>query len=163
MSDYLKTKSKLIDNKMASMTDKSSLERYTKYALMGAVAAGAAETLRRWMATKKRLPLNIDFDGVVCTNEFPDMGEPQPGAQKALKVLIKTFYIRIYTCRVSNEWKNSDPKGQKKMIEAYMKEHDLPFDEVLMFDKPVGIIIDDNAYRYEEGMWPELVKTLTKS
>jgi len=50
---------------------------------------------------------------------------------------------------------------QKKFIEAYLKDHDIPFDEILEYDKPIAdVYIDDAGIEYNGSNWKEIADRL---
>lgn len=93
--------------------------------------------------------LIIDFDGTICENEFPKIGEPKPKAVEVMQALDKAgFKIVIHTCR-----SNPEVAGQEECdryireMEEWLKEKRIPYDEVWRgIGKPIGhLYIDDHA------------------
>jgi len=96
--------------------------------------------------------LIIDFDGTICENKFPAIGEPKPQAIEVMQALDKAgFKIVIHTCRA-----NPEISGQKKSdqyikeMEDWLKENKIPYDEVWRgVGKPIGhLYIDDHAFPF---------------
>jgi len=105
----------------------------------------------------------IDFDGTVCKFAFPGVGPPEPNVKEALTKLKELGYkICIHSVRTATYW-GGDREHHIQVIEKYMKENELPYDEILIdksMDKPIAVAyIDDRAIRYE-GNWLEIVKIL---
>ncbi len=110
---------------------------------------------------KKRPSLVVDFDGVICEHRFPDVGEPTEGVQEALDTLRKAGYrIVIHSCRTSFKFKNVLIGDQFDRIKEYMKHYKLPFDDVWVPDKPIGVAyIDDKAMKFKNN-WGEIAENL---
>lgn len=108
----------------------------------------------------------IDFDGTLCKFAFPDVGPIEPDVRTALEALKDAGYkIKIHSCRTATYWDNEDARrGHIQLIQAFMKEHKLPYDELIMsitMDKPIAdVYIDDRAIRYENN-WFDIAKNLT--
>ncbi len=109
----------------------------------------------------------IDFDGTLCKFAFPDVGEIQPNVKQALETLKKAGYtIKIHSCRTATYWGDeSERRTHIAMIQNFMQEHELPYDELIMnirTDKPIAdVYIDDRAIRYDNN-WLEIAKMLSK-
>ena len=104
--------------------------------------------------------LNLDFDGTIVDFRFPSIGEPKNGVKEALQEIKGMgYYIRIFSCRTSEEvFKYSIERQQQvRVMERYLDEHEIPYDEILNINKPLGIIIDDNAIGYR-GDWEKTLK-----
>jgi hypothetical protein len=106
--------------------------------------------------------VNIDFDGTIVDFEYPAMGEIKKGAKEAIqKLKDHGYYIRIFSCRTSEEvfkWP-IDRQTQKRKMEQYLDEKEIPYDEVLNINKPIGIFIDDNAVGFRND-WDKALKDL---
>ncbi|KKL03610.1 hypothetical protein LCGC14_2624410 [marine sediment metagenome] len=102
----------------------------------------------------------LDFDNTVRNWET---GEPEPGVREAIERLRKKgYYISILSCRTGKEWvgKRNEKMMQKKFIEDFMKEYEIPFDEVLDYDKPIAdVYIDDAGIEYKNN-WEEIADRL---
>ena len=93
--------------------------------------------------------LGIDFDGTICENKFPEIGEPKEKAVEVIQALDRAgFKIVIHTCRANPEiaGKKACNKYIKEM-EDWLKEKKIPYDEVWRgVGKPlVHLFVDDNA------------------
>ncbi|ODS31422.1 MAG: hypothetical protein SCARUB_03468 [Candidatus Scalindua rubra] len=110
---------------------------------------------------KRRPAIVVDFDGVICENKFPDVGEPTEGVQEALNTLKKAgFRIIIHSCRTSFSFKDLLMGNQLDRIKDYMKHYKLHFDDIWVPDKPVGIAyIDDKAMKFKDN-WGEITENL---
>lgn len=50
----------------------------------------------------------VDFDGTLCTDKYPSLGEPAVGAVKAMQELHKAgHYLIIWTCRTGERLKDA--------------------------------------------------------
>jgi hypothetical protein len=106
--------------------------------------------------------LNVDFDGTIVNFEYPAMGDIKNGAKEALqKMSLDGYYIRIFSCRTSEEVHKYpiDRQEQKRKIEQYLDEKEIPYDEVLNINKPLGIFIDDSAIGFRDD-WDKVLKEL---
>ena len=110
----------------------------------------------------------IDFDGTICEHRFPEVGEPKLGVREALDEFKKMgFHIVIHSVRTASYWRQLsggdprlDPVAQIDVIQDFMAEHELPYDEICLADKPLAVAyIDDRAYRFEDN-WFELTQLL---
>ena len=107
----------------------------------------------------------IDFDGTLCKFAFPEVGAVEPDVRAALQILkVKGYIIKIHSCRTATYWGSGAERiGHAAVILAFLKEHDIPFDELILdktMDKPIAdVYIDDRAVRYE-GNWMEIAKAL---
>ncbi len=103
----------------------------------------------------------VDFDNTIAKSaKFPEMGDPINGVREGLRALKDMgFEIAIHSCRTSTElFKNLiDRMEQVREIRDYMEGNELPYDEILMADKPLAsFYIDDSAIRYK-GSWEDVV------
>jgi len=90
------------------------------------------------------------------------MGKPTKGVKEALqKIRDKGCYIRIFSCRTSIEVCRHpiDRSEQVRKMEAYLDEHEIPYDEVLNKDKPIGIYIDDKAIGFRDN-WDQVLEEM---
>ena len=64
----------------------------------------------------------IDFDGTICQNKYPEIGEPMPLAIESIKELRERGHdLILWTCRQGELLDNAV---------KWCKEHDIPFDLV---------------------------------
>lgn len=106
--------------------------------------------------------VNIDMDNTICEWNFPDMGKPKKGVKEALqRIKDMGYYIRIFSCRTSLEVFSApiSRSEQVRKMESYLEKYEIPFDEVLNINKPLGIIIDDSAIGFRDN-WEEVVNEL---
>lgn len=106
----------------------------------------------------------IDFDGTLCKEEFPKVGSLEPFVREALQRIKKLGYlIKIHSCRTATYWKDGNRDQHIKIIEQFMKENELPYDEIIVdlnMDKPVAhFYVDDRAVSYT-GDWLEVVEQI---
>ena len=109
----------------------------------------------------------IDFDGTLCKFAFPDVGPVEPNVKIALETLQQAGYIiKIHSCRTATYWNQEDERRVHiQLIQDFMKQHKLPYDELVMsvtMDKPIAdVYIDDRAIKYNNN-WLEIAKKLEK-
>ena len=109
----------------------------------------------------------IDFDGTLCKFAFPDVGPIEPNVKIALETLRQAGYtIKIHSCRTATYWNQEDERRiHIQLIQDFMKQHKLPYDELIMsitMDKPIAdVYIDDRAIKYNNN-WLEIAKKLEK-
>lgn len=93
----------------------------------------------------KKPRICVDFDGVIVHHNINmgpyHFGPPIDGAREFLQKLRKKGYVVIYSARV-----NVDPSLVDE-LEDYMKQHDLPYDEIYYgYGKSEAVAyIDDRA------------------
>lgn len=64
----------------------------------------------------------IDFDGTICQNKYPEIGDPMPLAIESIKELKERgHYLILWTCRQGEQLYNAV---------KWCKEHGIPFDLV---------------------------------
>ncbi len=121
-------------------------------------------------ATPRKGVIVVDFDGTICEHRYPAFGEPLAGAQEALQRLKAAgFRIIIHTVRTTSRYTNS-PEYQPEVhspeaVQTYLQQHDIPFDEIWMHDKPEAMLyIDDRCVRVlgdrRKSNWHKIVKGL---
>jgi ribonucleotide monophosphatase NagD (HAD superfamily) len=110
------------------------------------------------------MKIAIDFDGVIheyskgwTTGQIYD--PPVKGAREALQQLkARGHTIYLFTTRTNSMFRKKDEPDQKLMIEAWMKQHDIPYDKIWTFGKPMAdIFIDDRALHFR-GDWNETLE-----
>ena len=113
------------------------------------------------------MKIAIDFDGVLhAYSKGWDDGtiydEPVPGAAEAMKQLKDAGHtLYIFTTRTNPVFKKKEESGeQKKNMEEWLKKHNIVFDKVWTFGKPMAdIFIDDRAISFQ-GNWQETVEAV---
>ena len=118
------------------------------------------------MSEKKTYRLCIDLDGTICTNKtegqtYKDV-VPQPDTVSILKQLKQDgHYIIIYTARNMVTYNNNIGQiiaNQAPVVIDWLKQYDIPYDE-LLFGKPhADFFIDDKGVRFEG--WKNIKTTL---
>lgn len=109
----------------------------------------------------------VDFDGTLCKFAFPDVGPIEPNVKVALETLKQAGYtIKIHSCRTATYWNQEDERRVHiQLIQDFMKQHKLPYDELIMsitMDKPIAdVYIDDRAVKYNNN-WLEIATKLEK-
>jgi hydroxymethylpyrimidine pyrophosphatase-like HAD family hydrolase len=96
----------------------------------------------------------VDMDGVICTEEKTferALAKPMPGAREALAALkAKGHTLVIYSAR---SW------SELRMTEAWLKEHDIPYDGIHLGKPVADRILDDRAVRFTG--WDAALKDLS--
>lgn len=115
------------------------------------------------------MKIAIDFDGVIHGySKGWDNGDiydaPVPGAREALARLKKEgHYIYIFSTRTNKIFRKKgeeDEKNQEKMMKEWLKEHDIPYDKIWTFGKPMAdLFIDDRAINFN-GKWDETLEAV---
>jgi ribonucleotide monophosphatase NagD (HAD superfamily) len=111
------------------------------------------------------MKIAVDFDGVLhgYSKGWSDgsiYDPPVPGAKEAMKRLKEQGHtLYIFSTRTNPMFKNKDASAdQKKAMEAWMGEHDIPFDKVWTFGKPMAdLFIDDRAIGFR-GQWEQTLR-----
>ncbi|MDX5321409.1 MAG: hypothetical protein LPK45_09800 [Bacteroidota bacterium] len=106
------------------------------------------------------MKIAIDFDGVLhgYSKGWSDgsiYDPPVPGAAEAMKSLKEAGHtLYIFSTRTNPIFKKKEQAvDQKAAMEAWLNEHDIPFDKVWTFGKPMAdLFIDDRAIGFR-GDW----------
>lgn len=102
----------------------------------------------------------VDFDKTLCNSKWPNMGPPMDGAKEALEEMKKMGWtINVCSCRTSVEVYPYpiDRLEQTRKMADWMKENNMPFDNILNVDKPLGdAYIDDCGHGFR-GDWKKVV------
>lgn len=78
----------------------------------------------------------VDFDGTLCRDAYPSIGEPMLGAVESMQRLkAEGHYLIIWTCRTGDLLKDAI---------NWLLEHQIPFDRV-------NDHCPDNVAKYGEG------------
>ncbi len=112
------------------------------------------------------MKIAVDFDGVLhgYSQGWGDgtiYDPPVPGAAEAMKKLKEAGHtLYIFSTRTNPIFrkKKEDSVDQKKLMEEWMKEHNIPFDKVWTFGKPMAdLFIDDRAVGFR-GKWEDTLQ-----
>ncbi|ETX06036.1 hypothetical protein [Candidatus Entotheonella palauensis] len=118
----------------------------------------------------RRGAIIVDLDGTICEHRYPDFGPPLAGAREALQRFKEAgYWIIIHSVRTSSVYRESedyDPKvNSPESVSDYLERHNIPFDEIWMHDKALGIAyIDDRGVRAvgdrHQSNWKEIADSL---
>jgi len=73
----------------------------------------------------------VDFDGTICKDAFPDIGEPHWNIIYMLRGMYEDRKrICIHTCRVNSHWGETIRKNQAEEMISWLKEHEVPYDYI---------------------------------
>lgn len=108
---------------------------------------------------KSTRTIAVDFDGVIhlYSKGFQDgtiYDKPVPGVRDAMQQMkAKGFKLYIFSTRSNKIFHKKDSIDQNKAMEAYLNKHNIPFDRIWSFGKPMAdIYIDDRAIGFR-GDW----------
>ena len=113
----------------------------------------------------------VDFDGTLVTSAWPDIGEWQPGAIKAMRALNKAgVHLIVHTARIAPVDPYGNPRPQHEVyaeiqrIRQVLDEAGLSFMQIHTQPWKPGatVYVDDKAERYtgRERSWDKLVPKL---
>ena len=118
----------------------------------------------------RRGTIVVDLDGTICEHEYPAFGTPIAGAREALQRLKSAgYWIIIHTVRTSSVYTANGAYrtdvNSPEAVSAYLHQHDIPFDEIWLHDKPVAMAyIDDRGLRLvgdrKRSNWKEIADAL---
>jgi|SRR6185436_1358784 len=99
----------------------------------------------------------IDFDGVIhgYSKGWQDgsiYDPPVAGAKETITRLRRAgFRVMVYTTRASNRTIDGQfEESQAEDVAGYLKQHEIPFDEIFTGEKPFfHALIDDRAVRFD--------------
>lgn len=112
----------------------------------------------------------VDLDGTICEHKYPEFGAPIAGARESLQRLKDAgYWIIIHSVRTSSMYRDSedyDPQvNSPECVSEFLESHQIPFDEIWMHDKALGMAyIDDRGIRLvgdaSRSNWKEVADTL---
>jgi hypothetical protein len=110
---------------------------------------------------KGKSTIVVEFDGVICENKFPDVGEPIAGVREVLSTLKKAgFHITIHSRRTSSYYKNFLISNQFQWIADYMEYYKLDYDDIWIPDKPIAVAyVDNKAVKFYKN-WEEITEQI---
>lgn len=111
---------------------------------------------------KRKKTVCIDLDGTLCQEQKFGYGiitgQPKASASRALQELKKEgFKIVILTTRLNPSF-GGDIEWKKNEVERWLKDWEIPFDEVTNNKPPADLYIDNKAIRFFD--WEEAVRIL---
>jgi FMN phosphatase YigB (HAD superfamily) len=105
------------------------------------------------------MTIAIDFDGVIHAyskgwNGGAIYDPPVPGTREAMQALRdKGYKIYIFSTRSNKMFRKKDEIDQDTAMKAYLAEHEIPYDKIWTFGKPMAdIYLDDRAIGFR-GDW----------
>ena len=118
----------------------------------------------------RRGTIVVDLDGTICEHRYPEFGAIVSGAKEALQRLKAAgYWIIIHSFRTASyhhATETFDPAvNSPESVSDYLQRHGIPFDEIWMHDKPLGVAyIDDRGIRLvgdrHRSNWKEITDTL---
>jgi DNA-binding LacI/PurR family transcriptional regulator len=110
------------------------------------------------------MTIAVDFDGVIhgYSEGYKDgsiYDDPVTGVAEAMRKMKEDGHkIYIFTTRTNKLFHKKDQGDQIEGIKAYMKKHDIPYDKIWTFGKPMAdVFIDDRAIGFR-GDWKETLE-----
>lgn len=97
----------------------------------------------------ERKTICVDFDGTICKNEFPDIGEPIEDTIDYLRRLPEDEYvIVIHTCRANPDFHFYNGRDVFSEMKEWLINNNIPFDSIWCGQgKPYAVAyIDDRSY-----------------
>jgi histidinol phosphatase-like enzyme len=118
----------------------------------------------------RRGTIVVDLDGTICEHRFPAFGQPIAGAREALQRLKQAgYWIIIHSVRTSSYYRTSgtyrEEVNSPEAVQAFLNQHDIPFDEIWMHDKALAMAyIDDRGLRMvgdrQKSNWQDIADAL---
>ncbi len=105
------------------------------------------------------MTIAVDFDGVIHAyskgwNGGAIYDPPVPGTREALQALKdKGWKIYIFSTRTNKMFRKKDEEDQEVAMKRWLAEHQIPFDKIWTFGKPMAdVYLDDRAIGFR-GDW----------
>lgn len=102
----------------------------------------------------KRKVVVFDLDGTITSEStYPELGEPHKKVVEKMRWLRDNGYeIIISSCRWSKRMHTLTEAAKKREhAQAWLEEHEIPYDQLWEDDKPYGIIyVDDHALNVDD-------------
>jgi len=112
------------------------------------------------------MTIAVDFDGVIHAYSRGWQGgelydPPVEGTREALLNLReKGWKIYIFSTRTNKIYHKNDDPPQEERMKAYLNRHQIPFDKIWTFGKPMAdVYLDDRAVTFR-GNWQESLKEI---
>jgi hypothetical protein len=106
----------------------------------------------------------IDFDGVLhrYSRGWLDgsiYDEPVPGSKEALGAMkAKGWKIYIFSTRSNKLYHKGEDKLQEEAMKIWLEQHEIPYDRIWNFGKPMAdVYIDDRALTFR-GQWEQTLQ-----
>lgn len=107
------------------------------------------------------MKIAVDFDGVLHGyskgwNGGEIYDDPVPGSKEAMEALQEAGHkIYIFSTRSNKIFHKKDKVDHDKAMKAWLEKHEIPFDKIWTFGKPMAdLFIDDRALPFR-GNWDE--------
>lgn len=112
------------------------------------------------------MTIAIDFDGVIHRysqgwNGGAIYDPPVEGTREALEQLkAKGWKIYIFSTRSNKMFRKKDEPDQEAAMKAWLAEHQIPYDKIWSFGKPMAdIYLDDRALPFR-GDWHDSLQQI---
>lgn len=114
------------------------------------------------------MTIAIDFDGVLHRyskgwNGGAIYDPPVPGTKAALdKLKADGWKIYIFSTRSNKMFRKKDEVDQDAAMKTWLTEHEIPFDKIWTFGKPMAdIYLDDRAIGFR-GDWEKSMQEISE-
>ncbi|MBX3103016.1 MAG: capsular biosynthesis protein [Bacteroidetes bacterium] len=112
------------------------------------------------------MKIAIDFDGVIhgYSQGWHDgtiYDPPVPGTKEALTALKEQgHYLIIFSTRTNKIFRKKDDPDQEPIMKAWLAQHEIPYDKIWTFGKPMAdVYLDDRAVTFR-GDWQAAVQAI---
>lgn len=116
----------------------------------------------------KKLTLSIDFDGTIAHEEYPDIGDPLPGAKQVINTLYEMGHIIIInSCRAGKYEQKMKEYLYKNGIKHHFVNENPPW-RIEQYEgldcRKIGAdyYIDDRNLFSREINWPDIFSEIMK-
>lgn len=112
------------------------------------------------------MTIAVDFDGVIHryskgwgNGEIYDT--PVEGVRETLKILRQNGHkIYIFSVRTNTIFHKKDKANQEQMMKDWLLKHEIEYDKIWTFGKPMAdLFIDDRSIQFK-GNWQETLQDI---